>query len=186
MLPRFSLGVLLASLLIGRAAAAEIPLVLDHSQSHLEIAVHATVDSFTARLGAFEPVVTVDDHGNIASAHFAFRFRDIATGKAKRDAAMHKWQHTDAFPEGVFDLHTLEKTDDALTAVGRLTLHGVSRDVRFPVSVVHDGNIHAIDGDAAIDTREFDLPVIRMLRLLKVDPLVHVRFHVQGSVLNAQ
>jgi hypothetical protein len=33
-----------------------------------------------------------------------------------------------------------------------------------------------------IDTREHGLPVIRLLGLLKVDPLVTVRFHLQASL----
>lgn len=175
-----SFGVLLVAF-AGQAGAADSPLLLDRSQSRLEVAVHATMDSFTARLSSFEPVVRVDERGNITTAHLAFRFRDLNTGKSKRDAAMHKWQQTEAYPDGVFDLQSLQQTGEALTAVGRLTLHGVSREVRFPVSVAREGATYAIDGDATIDTREFDLPVIRLLGLLKVDPAVHVRFHVQGS-----
>ncbi len=65
-------------------------------------------------------------------------------------------------------------------AVGRLTFHGVTRDLRFPITLERDGPLYSIDGDAPIDTREFGLPVIRRLAVLKVDPLVHVRFHLQG------
>jgi iron complex transport system substrate-binding protein len=36
-------------------------------------------------------------------------------------------------------------------------------------------------GDASLDTREFGLPVIRLFGLLKVDPVVRVRFHLQGT-----
>jgi polyisoprenoid-binding protein YceI len=180
------LGILVILLGFGRAGAADRTLTIDDAQSRMEIAVHATVDSFTARLAVFHPVITLDEQGNITQARLAFRFRDVLTGKDKRDAAMHRWQQTESFPAAVFDLQSLEKTADCTaTAVGRLTLHGVTREVRFPISVARDGSRFAVDGDAVIDTREFELPVIRMLGLLKVDPQVRVRFHVQGTQTDA-
>ena len=162
--------------------AAERPLAVDFAQSRVEIAVKATVDSFVGRLTAYEAAITFADDGRVAAARLAFRFRDIETGKAGRDKAMHAWQQTDRFPDGLFVLTSLEPGDGpAATAFGRLTLHGITREIRFPVSIHRDGQRYAIDGDATIDTREFALPGIRMLGLLKVDPLVHVRFHLQGS-----
>lgn len=163
-------------------AAAERPLVIDYAQSRVEVAVKVTVDSFVGRLGVYEPAVSLAEDGAVQSARLAFHFRDLTTGKEGRDKAMHKWQQTDTFPDGLFVLTSLEPAAEAkATAFGRLTLHGVTREVRFPVVINRDGARYAIDGDAAIDTREFGLPGIRMLALLKVDPVVHVRFHLQGT-----
>jgi polyisoprenoid-binding protein YceI len=161
--------------------AGERALAFDLAESRVEIAVKATVDSFTARLTRYDPVVMVDDSGRVTSAKFGFQFRDIVTGKERRDAQMHKWQQTDTFPTGEFVLKSLEPAaGNKLNAQGQLTLHGMTRDVRFPVSVTRDGGIYAIDGEATLDTREFGLTIIRMLGVLKVDPVVHVRFHLQG------
>lgn len=179
-LPFLSLLAVLLS--VARLGATETSLAIDAAQSRVEIVVKATVDSFVGRLQAWEPTITVDDAGTIAHARLAFRFRDVLTGKDRRDKAMHEWQQTDKFPDGLFVLTSLEpEKDAAATAVGRLTFHGLTRDIRFPVTVARDGPRYAIDGDAPIDTREFALPKIRMLGLLKVDPIVHVRFHLQGS-----
>ncbi len=165
--------------------AGERPLAMDRAQSKLEVAVHASMDSFTGQLERFESVVTVGDDGRVVAARIAFRFRDLHTGKDKRDAAMHQWQHTDEFPDGGFVLTSLEPApapEGGFVAVGRLTLHGVVRDVRFPVSVLREAERYVIDGEAALDTRTFGLPVIRMLAVLKVDPVVKVRFHLVGKV----
>ncbi len=167
----------------GWAGAAERPLVIDLAQSRVEIVVRATMDSFTGKLARFDPAVGVGDDGRVVSARLAFHFLDIATGKEGRDKAMHKWQETGKFPDGVFVLTSLEPAvapDSGFVAVGRLTLHGVTRDLRFPASVIRDAATYAIDGDATVDTREFGLPIVRMMGVLKVDPLVHVRFHLQG------
>lgn len=165
--------------------AGERPLAVDAAQSHVDVAVHASVDSFIGKLTHFEPRVVVDDDGRVVSARVAFHFRDVVTGKGSRDTAMHKWQHTDEFPDGAFVLTSLEPAlapEKGFVAVGRLTFHGVVRDLRFPVSVLRENGRYTIDGEAALDTREFGLPVIRMLAVLKVDPLVKVRFHLVGKV----
>lgn len=167
------------------AAAAERPLVIDAAQSRVEVVVKASVDSFTGKLAKFEPTVAVADDGRVCAARLAFHFRDVLTGKDGRDKAMHKWQDTEKFPDGLFVLTSLEPASapgNGLVAIGRFTFHGVARDLRFPVTVGREAEIYAIDGIATIDTREYGLPVIRMLALLKVDPLVQVKFHLQGRV----
>ncbi len=165
--------------------AGERPLAVDAAQSHVDVAVHVTVDSFIGKLTRFEPRVVVDDDGRIVSAKVAFHFRDVVTGKDSRDTAMHKWQHTDEFPDGTFVLTSFEPAvapEKGYIAMGRLTFHGVVRDLRFPVSVLRENGRFIIDGEATLDTREFGLPVIRMLAVLKVDPQVKVRFHLVGKV----
>lgn len=163
--------------------AADRPLHVDFTQSRIEVAVKATFDSFTGRLSAYEPSLSVGDDGRIATARIAFHFRDVVTGKPKRDRAMHEWQHTPEFPDGEFVLTTLAPAaDGTILATGRLSLHGVTRELSFPVTFTQQGSTSAIDGDAAIDVRDFGLPVIRMFGLLKVDPVVHVKFHLQGRL----
>ena len=167
------------------AGAGERPLTVDATQSQVDVAVHVTVDSFIGKLTRFEPRVTVDDDGRVVTASVAFHFRDVVTGKDSRDTAMHKWQHTDEFPDGAFVLTSFEPAvapEKGFIAVGRLTFHGVVRDLRFPVSVLRENGRYIIDGEAVLDTREFGLPIIRMLAVLKVDPQVKVRFHLVGKV----
>ncbi|PTX92675.1 YceI family protein [Opitutus sp. ER46] len=181
MFPRFAL--LLVCLSPGVLHAGERPLAIDFAQSQVEVLVKATVDSFTGHLTRFEPMITVGDDGMVSHARLAFHFRDVDTGKPKRDEAMHEWQHTSEHPDGEFILGSLHANpDQGFTAAGWLTFHGVRRELSFPATVTKDGTLYAIDGNAAVDTREYGLPIIRMFGLLKVDPVVHVRFHVQGRL----
>ena len=161
--------------------AAEHPLALDPAHSRIDVAVKASFHSFNAHLGVYSTALAVDDAGRISTARVDFNFRDLATGKPARDQAMHEWQQTDRFPDGSFVLSALEpRGPGAFNAVGKLILHGTTRELSFPVSVSHDGAVYAIDGDAPIDTREHGLPIIRMFGMLKVEPVVHVRFHLQA------
>lgn len=181
MMFRPSLLVLAAGLFASGLFAAERVIEFDPAQSTVDIVVKATVDSFTGRLASYDLTGSVDETGRIKSAHLTFRFREVLTGKPKRDKAMHAWQDTAAHPDADFLLTAL--TGDAAAghrAIGRFTFHGVTRELSFPVAIAQQGRVYAIDGDAPIDTREFGLPIIRMMGVLKVDPIVHVRFHFQG------
>ena len=154
----------------------------DPAQSRIEVIVKATVDSFTGRLEKFEPEIILESAGRVAAARVRFNFGDVKTGKEKRDRAMHEWQQTRDYPGGEFVLESLTpEANGQWRARGRLQFHGRSQSQDFPVTIVTQGDICAIDGEAVVDTREFGLPVIRMMGLLKVDPLVHVRFHLQGK-----
>ena len=100
---------------------------------------------------------------------------------------MNEWLETTKHPEGVFTLSALEPAADGrFEARGTFVLHGVSREIVFPVSVITDRTLYAIDGVATLDTQDFGLPVIRKFGLLKVDPVVKVRFHLQGTVKKSQ
>lgn len=180
---RYLLALLFASAGVG-LAAAERPLAVDKARSRVEIVVKATVDSFTGRLADFQPAIMVDpESGRVVAAQFGFHFADVKTGKPNRDEQMHAWQDTAQHPDGHFRLAALTPGPDGrFNATGVLTFHGVTREIAFPATVTTDRRLYAVDGEAAIDTREFDLPVIRKFGLLKVDPLVRVRFHLQGVI----
>ena len=170
-----------------RATAAEVPLQIDAARSRVDIVVKATVDSFTGRLENYDAKITVDPApGEVRGAGVAFHFTDVKTGKKDRDEQMHAWQDTEHHPDGVFTLASLSREEGGqLVAHGTLTLHDMAPESRFPASVAHEGEVFSIDGDALLDTREFGLPIIKKFMLLKVDPEVHVRFHLQGAAVAA-
>lgn len=174
--------ILSASVAVCGARAAEQPLVIDFARSRVEVVVKATVDSFVGRLEAYDATIGVDvAAGELRSARFGFHFADVKTGKPDRDEQMNAWQDTAHHPDGEFVMTSLARVDGVLTAAGTLRLHDMAREISFPVSVSHVDGLFAVDGDATIDTREFGLPAIKKFLVLKVDPEVHVRFHLQGS-----
>ena len=164
--------------------AAEKPVVVDQVHSQIEIVVKATMDSFTGKLAAFAPTFAADPGtGQIMSARISFHFNDVKTGNEKRDHEMHVWQQTDKFPDGAFTLDALTPSPDGkFTAKGGLTFHGMTNSISFPVSITRDGSTVTVAGEAVVDTKAFGLPIIRKFALLKVDPLVVVRFHLVGEL----
>jgi polyisoprenoid-binding protein YceI len=173
----------LVTAVVGNAS----PVVMDIARSHVEIAVKATIGSFVAQLQMFDPIVTATPQtGQIESAVFKSNFAAIKTGNADRDRDMNDWQQTDKFPYVVFTLTALEPAPSGKSiARGQLRFHGVERSVSFPISIETAAQIIAIDGDVTIDTREFGLPVISKYYFLKVDPIVHLHFHLQGKLADS-
>ena len=170
--------------LIATAVGNAAPVVMNMAQSHVEIAVKATIGSFVADLQMFDLLVTTTPRtGQIESAVFRSKFTAIKTGNVDRDRDMNDWQQTDKFPDVIFTLTALEPAPSGKSvARGQLRFHGVDRSLSFPISIVTKAQMIAIEGDVTIDTRDFGLPVITKFYLLKVDPIVHLHFHLQGKL----
>lgn len=166
------------------AAAHGFPVALDASRSVVEVSVSATVGSFVARLGDFDASVSVASaDGPVTGAVFRCAFDSIKTGDAHRDHDMNDWQQTDKFPAVMFTLDGITPAGGGKgVAHGRLRLHGMERPLSFPVSIATAQRDVTIDGNAAIDTREYGLPVIRKFLVLTVDPIVRVHCHLEGRV----
>lgn len=156
---------------------------LDRSESHVDIAVKSTATSFVARLEDFDVAITLDPESRrIESTSFHAALAAVKTGRADRDHNMSVWLQTNEYPQVTFELRTVDRSPDgALTALGRLQLHGQQHDVSFPITVAVSHGLTVIDGAVTLDTREFGLPIIRFF-VLTVDPVVHIQFHLLGSL----
>jgi polyisoprenoid-binding protein YceI len=172
------------SLLPCAASATLQPLVIDQTQSRVEIAVKATVGSFVGKLANYVTVIAVDsEKRSIEQVAFEFHINDVQTGNATRDKDMLDWEQAAKFPDGRFTLTALDMAAGGrCQARGMLTLHGRSREIVFPATISKDHSLYSIDGDALLDTRDFGLPILHSYWLLTVDPVVHVRFHLKGHL----
>lgn len=179
---RFFLWLALAG--VSWAAEGDGAFVVDAAQSRIEIDVRATVGSFVARLANYDLELTLGPDGRqVERAVLNFKFADVQTGEAKRDRHMHDWQETERFPDGRFELvRLLPGEGGRYVAEGRLTLHGQTHAVSFPVSMLTEGRTVALNGEVPVDTQAYGLPIIRKFVALKVNPVVTVRFQVQGTV----
>jgi polyisoprenoid-binding protein YceI len=163
-------------------SAADQALKLIRDKSFVDVDVKATVDSFTGRLEKFQANLATDVAGKVKTAKFTFRFADLKTGKADRDAAMLEWLGS---PEatGEFELGMLALAPNGLGQVtGKLTFHGHTERIEFPVEVKREGGTYTVKGEVTIDHRTWGLKVIRKFLALKVDPAVKVRFQIVGEL----
>ncbi len=165
------------------ALAAERPLKVDRSRSFIDVDVKTTVGSFIGHLDRYEVAITADEAGKLkGGGTFAFKFADLKTGNSDRDAAMLAWLGGGA-PEGNFELGVLALTADGQgQASGRLTFHGATQLVEFPVNVTQADGTYAITGGATIDYRDWGLKIFRKAMVVKVDPAVSIRFKLIGTL----
>lgn len=178
---RLLAAAILALPLATRAAGALF--VLDRAESHVDIAVKATLGSFVAHLEDFKVAITLDPvSGQVETTAFHADVSAIKTGRTDRDHNMSEWLQTNEFPQVTFELKSVDGgPNGTLTARGQFQLHGKRHEIRFPVTVSVDQGVTVIDGTATLDTQDFGLPIIRFL-VLTVDPVVMVHFHLQGSL----
>ncbi|MDZ7931592.1 MAG: YceI family protein [Rhodococcus sp. (in: high G+C Gram-positive bacteria)] len=129
----------------------------------------ATVDSFTARLDAYD-LQARDEKERVKTAVFSFKFSDLKTGKPERDAGMLEWLGGGA-PVGRFELGLLAVTPSGQGQVsGNLTFHGKTALVEFPVNIVRAEGATVITGEVTIDYRNWGLKTYRKLACSKRIP----------------
>jgi polyisoprenoid-binding protein YceI len=163
------------------APANERTLKVDRARSFVDVDVDAT-KNFTARLENYDARLTLDANGRIKGATLAFKFADLKTGNTTRDADMIKWLGG-GDPEGRFELGNLAMTPAGLgQASGRLTFHGITDRIEFPVTLTRDGATYTVTGESTLDYRTWNLKVIRKALLFTVSPEVKVRFKFTGTL----
>lgn len=173
---------MMAGGLMAGISAAET-LKVDKEKSRIQVDASATGHAFTGTLADYD-ATAAGDSGTLAPTSFklAWKFKDLKTADDKRDKEMIKWLK-EADPAGKFSFEkTWKGKDGKMYATGKLMIHGVTKDISFPYTVKKDGDWVTIDGVAGLDYTNFNLPVIRSMALLTVDPKLKVRFHIVGKI----
>lgn len=162
-----------------QAASLEV----DKPRSHIQVKASATAHSFTGTLKAFEAKVT----GDVISLKptgfdLNWKFSDLDTADPKRNAEMIKWLG-DADPKGSFKF-IKSWTDNAgmTNGMGTLTIHGASKTLGFPYTAKQENGWVTIDGKVFMDYQNFNLPIVRAMAVMTVDPKLEVSFHIVGKI----
>lgn len=164
------------------AHAAE-PLTVDPTRSRIQVDIKATGHWFTSELKDYR-ISATGDSASLAPESFQldWNFTRLDSNDKKRDAEMVKWLGGGQ-PTGSFQwLKSWKEADGSNRAMGKLTIHGVTKTISFPYQVEKAGKWVTIRGQVPVDYRNFSLPIIRSMAVMTVDPELLVRFHVVGNV----
>ena len=165
------------------ATSGAASLEIDYKQSKIDVAVSSTIDSFVGHLDKYEAAVDCEAVTNLPTkAAVSFNFSDLKTGNTDRDAEMLKWLEYTANPKATFVLNSWQQSGTTNLAVGELTIHGVKKVIQMPVVATNTKGAWDISGEANFDYRDFNLPKIRKMLMLVVDPHLKVTFHLIGNV----
>lgn len=170
------------TLLAGTTIASAAPLDIDYQHSKIDVAVSATIDSFVGHLDKYEAAVDPGGSTNLpAQAKVTFNFSDLKTGNRDRDTEMLKWLEFSTTPSATFALTGWKQSGTTNIATGELTIHGVRKSIEMPVAIKDAAGNWDITGTTDFDYRDFNLPKIRKLLVLVVDPHLKVSFHLVGK-----
>jgi polyisoprenoid-binding protein YceI len=149
-----SMAILLGTVFIGDWKA-------DPAKSKIQFSIHG-------------PFGTV--HGNFSGLKAAIRFdirnpaagdvsasvdpNTVATGIGLRNHDLKKkeeWFDTDKYPTISFHSKKIEKTGDGFTAVGELTMKGITKPVRLPFTFSPNGNTGVFKSHFILKRTDYDL-----------------------------
>ncbi len=169
------------------ATSAAATFVVDQKLSHITVYAKATGGDFKGYLGKYSATITGDATTlKPSSASVTWKFADLDTRKKKRNAKMLSWLDTGKHPGGsfklsrVFDKKVVGKTQTY--ALGNITIHGVSKQIVFPITTTKKSPALTITGQAVIDTTDFKLPIIRMALVATVKPKLTIDFNLTGTI----
>ena len=170
----------------GISLAGAQPVNLDIAASRIDVAVHATGDSFVGHLDKYQARVVLEP-GTLTprEAEVTWDFADLSTGKEKRDRAMLEWLEHDRLPRGRFTMEKWEVREGGTWAVGQVAYHGVTNSLSMPVRVTREDDGIRIRGEVELDYRRHRLMIIRMLLVMTVDPRIKVTFDLHGRLAAA-
>ncbi|HEY8962463.1 MAG TPA: YceI family protein [Luteolibacter sp.] len=172
-----------AALVFSCVSAGAADLTVDASKSWLKFDASATGHSFNGSLKKFDAEVSGDPASLTPSAaNLSWDFKDLDTDEPKRDAEMLKWLEHGKSPKGSFQMAKSWVDASGVTWVqGTLKIHSIGKAIAFPIRTSKSGDRVKIDGQVWIDYQDFGLPIIRNMAVMKVDPKLKIRFHLEGD-----
>jgi polyisoprenoid-binding protein YceI len=116
--------------------------------------------------------------GQVVGAQINADLRGLASDKPKRDEVIRgRGLETNKYPQAAFQLTQPVKLGQVtsgkvvnLWAVGKMTLHGVTRQVRFPLQGRWDGNTLQVAGRITIRFSDYRIQTPNLAGFVKVQP----------------
>jgi polyisoprenoid-binding protein YceI len=116
--------------------------------------------------------------GQVVGAQINADLRGLASDKGKRDAVIRgRALETTKYPQAAFQLTQPVKLGQVpagkvlnMWAVGKLTLHGVTRQVRFPLQGRWDGNTLQVAGRITIRFSDYRIQAPNLAGFVQVQP----------------
>jgi polyisoprenoid-binding protein YceI len=181
----------LSAAIVGRAQSAVLRFRVNPQESRFT----ATVDEPLAAVrgsaaGSFQIVrgeITgdPDDAGRGGRVTLAIDATSYRTNSEARDRAVKaRALEVDKFPQATFEssgvpeARKIGESSAELRIAGRLTLHGVSREITVPVAVRLEGGRLIADGRTVLRLADYGIPRLSLIGFMKIGDSATVEFHV--------
>ena len=179
--PCLSTAILLAA---GTAELRAETFVVDKGRSRIVVQAKATNHAFTGVLTDYTLKISgKDGSAEPTAVDLRWDFKHLDTANRKRNRNMLKWLDHARTPTGSFRMTNWSRdARGQAIAHGILTIHGVSKEIRFPCQVKRDGSSLTAEGTVRLNYTDFGLPIVRQLAFLTVKPELTISFRLMGVV----
>jgi polyisoprenoid-binding protein YceI len=181
-LPRILLAVMLTSAwpaaILAQLAGRIPPMRL--TAGTLSFDGYATPGDFTGSTSAVSGEMTGGESLGAVRGWVEAEVKTLETGNGKRDRDLNKSMETDKYPTMRFDLTGVAvegvPTDSASVRLrGKLTLHGVAREVNLPSRVWRDRESLRVRSDFPLDLSDYEIGgLTKMLGMLRMQEGIEV------------
>ena len=133
----------------GHAETARYVVDPDHSIVEFKVA-HMVISKTTGHFKDYAGFIDMDpDAGTVKALEATIKTASVTTNQEKRDAHLRNPDFFDAekYPTMIYKMKSYHKSGDGYTAVGDLTLHGVTKEVALT------GNFNGVTKDPWGNTR---------------------------------
>jgi len=182
---------LLALLVVVAAVAASRPATADPRRFAIQPEASEVTFKATSRLmnaaGRFHRVggEVIVDPGDLATARIALSIEaaSIDTGIGMRDNHLRSADFFDVkiFPTIAFESLRVEATGGRATVAGRLTLHGVTREIAVPVDVTMSDVAMVASGEFVLNRSEYGITYNSSLNPIGNEVRVSFTFRARAS-----
>ena len=134
---------------LGKAETARYVVDPDHSMVEFKVA-HMVISKTTGHFKEYSGFIDMDpEAGTVKTIEATIKTASVTTNQEKRDAHLRNPDFFDAdkYPTMTYKMKTYSKSGDGYTAVGDLTLHGVTKEVTLT------GNFNGVTQDPWGNTR---------------------------------
>ncbi len=179
---QMNLAALIASaLLAGVFNTSAATLEVDKTKSKIGFDAKATGHVFAGSLKDYKISATGDEATRKpTSLELSWNFDDLDTANDDRDAQMLKWLGGGT-QMGSFKFTNVTTKNGADWVEGSLTIHGITKTIQFPITLKVDGDVVTTSGKVTINYKDFDLPIIRSMLVMTVDPELTISFTLVGK-----
>ncbi|HVG01795.1 MAG TPA: YceI family protein [Nitrospira sp.] len=135
--------------LLGQAETARYVVDPDHSMVEFKVA-HMVISKTTGHFKDYSGFIDMDpEAGTVKTIEATVKTASVTTNQEKRDAHLRNPDFFDAdkYPTMTYKMKSYSKSGDGYTAVGDLTLHGVTKEVNLT------GNFNGVTKDPWGNTR---------------------------------
>jgi len=140
MMGKILLGILLFGTLIGQTSSSRpYPIDVNHSTIGFAVPIANGMSKVTGKFTDFVVTLNNDEHDvTKSSVNVVIKTASISTGIVARDNHLRTADFFDAekFPEITFQSSRIEKNGKQLVVVGTFTMHGVSKEISLPLTII--------------------------------------------------